>query len=438
MKYQNLNNYVNYLRSFPRHSPREYLELSRIKKLLALMGHPEKKLKGIQVAGTNGKGTTVALAASVLKEAGYKVGAFYSPHLVSYTERFRINGRPISQKKFADIINRLKPLVKKTEQAIDDQPTWFEVLTAASVLYFTREKVDWVVYEVGLGGRLDATTALGLKYKIITDIGYDHTQILGKTIKEIAKEKAAIIGKRDIVATSNNGPAYRIISRQCRRYQAELLPTVKFKMKEISLSGTKFDINDAAERIPAVINFVGAKQAENAGLVYSLIKKILVVDRQTIIKGLKRARLEGRFQIVSRRPLTVADGAHNPQAVGELLKTLAWLGLRKKTVFIYAVKNRKKYRPIIKLLARFGQVVIFPDADIPNMASPQKLKKILPAGLTADSLKKAVQIAKTKVKKNGMIMMTGSFYFVGEALRIFRSKKRQRLDQLDDNQIEIK
>jgi dihydrofolate synthase/folylpolyglutamate synthase len=317
--------YVAYLRSFPRFSAQAYLQLERIQLLLKYLGSPEKKLKGFQVAGTNGKGSTTAIIANVLQTAGYRTGAFFSPHLVSYTERIQINGRPIAERALVRLLHRLKPAVIRVEKELADRPTWFEVLTAAAALWFAEQKVAWSVFEVGLGGRLDATTALHLKYKVITDIGKDHVHILGRTIPTIAGEKAGIIQPGSIVVTSNAGPALQVIKKRCQQEGAELLPASRVTSSSTSLNGTSFRIHSKRRnRASHLINLrlIGEKQSINAGLAFDITRAALRLPVTTIITGLERATLPARCQILRRQPLTILDGAHNPRAIMELIKTI--------------------------------------------------------------------------------------------------------------------
>ncbi len=439
MKYQDLDSYVDYLRVFPRFSPREYLKLDRIQKMLALMGHPEKKLKGIQIAGTNGKGSTVALAATALQEAGYKTGAFYSPHLVSYTERFKINGRPISQRRMVKLVMSLKPIVEKTEKAIGDQPTWFEVLTAAGVKYFVSEKVDWAVFEVGLGGRFDATTALGLRYKIITDISQDHTHILGRTVSTIAKEKAGIIQPGNLVITSNTRIAFKQIQRRCQQTKSKLIESPTIKVNSLDIHQTKFTIFDQGKKIDAQTSLIGGVQAKNAGLVYKLLTQELKIPSARVLKAFRKTKLEGRFQILSQKPLIIIDGAHNVAALGSLLGAVNEIGyLPKDIVVVFATKLRKKYRAMIKMLGKNCRLIILPELEITNIVSPRKLKQIYPRAEIVRNVRQAITLAKTKAKKHDIILITGSFYFIGEVIRMKRQGKPVKIDQIDDNQAEQK
>lgn len=439
MNYAKLDQYVEYLRQFPRFSSRDYLRLHRIKALLKELGRPEKKLRGFQVAGTNGKGSTVAMIDSVLRTAGFRVGSFYSPHLVSYTERFRINGRPISQSKLASLITKIKPAVDRVEKRIGDRPTWFEVITAAAALYFAEEKVAWVVFEVGLGGRLDATTALGLRYKVITEIGLDHTQILGRSLEKITREKSGIITQRNTVITDNTGTVRRIIAKRCRRTKSRLLFEPKVSITGMSVDGTSFKLTDGSVIRPVRLKFVGRQQAVNAGLVFQLLRQTIKIAPAVILRGLAKVRLEGRFQTISLHPRVVIDGAHNVPAIRNLIKNLADLNLsRRRLIVIFAAKTRKNYAAMIRLIGTRAKMLLLPRTEIPNLTQPEQLKREYPAARISPSLKDALAFARTKAGKNDMILITGSFYLIGEVLRRYQRQQTLTVDRIDDNQAEPK
>jgi len=200
------------------------LDLSNIKKLLEHSGNPNARLKVIHVAGTNGKGSTVAFISSILKEAGFKVGVYTSPHLINFTERISINGIPIPEVKVAEILTRLKPYIARVAAESEfSHPTFFEVVTAMAFIYFAEEQVDFVVLEVGLGGRLDATNGIDKPLAVvITNSDYDHMDVLGSTITSIAREQAGIIKKGSLVITAARGSALTVIKKICHEQDARL------------------------------------------------------------------------------------------------------------------------------------------------------------------------------------------------------------------------
>ncbi|MFA6198121.1 MAG: folylpolyglutamate synthase/dihydrofolate synthase family protein [Patescibacteria group bacterium] len=421
-----IDQYIEYLRSFPRFGAKEYLKLERVRLLLKYLGQPQRKLKGFQVAGTNGKGSTTAMIASILRAGGHRTGAFFSPHLVSYTERIQINGQPIAERDMARILKRIQPAVAKVEAELKDRPTWFEVLTAAAALWFAENKVAWVVFEVGLGGRLDSTTALGLKYKVITDIDLDHTHTLGRTIRVIAGEKAGIIQPGSVVVTSNTGTAYKVIQKRCRQVGARLLLTSRVRLNSVSLKGICFNLINQSTNQPISLSLVGLKQPANACLAFDITRRALRLPIRTTIQGLEQTNLPARFQILRRRPLTILDGAHNPAAMKELIKTLTRLHITnnklcnegRSIVTIFAAKDTKDYARMINMLIKLSPDIYFPRLTIPGMVPPSRLRNIYSRSRVVPDLKTALKQATLKAGSRGMVLITGSLYLAGEVLRM--------------------
>lgn len=455
MKYTQLEQYRQYLNSFPRFGSKDFLKLERIRLLLKKLSHPEKRLRGIQVAGTKGKGSVVAFLERILKEAGYKVGSFYSPYLVDLTEEIRINGRPISKKKMTEIISRLKTLINAVEKETGDRVTWFELVTTIATVYFAEKKVDIAVMEVGLGGRLDATTALNLGIKIVTNISYDHTNTLGNTITSIAQEKAGIIKKGDFVITSakNKGLSLireRIKSQEGAVGQSRFLvvgKNIKYTVKEISLSGTKVDIDCRGDKYQNLrLSLIGRHQAANfacvLGAIQVLRQKGFKISRQSIIKAAGQTKHQARFHLWKKNPLIILDGAHNLASIKALVNTLKDVRINpKNTVFVFGAKTTKKRIPeILRELAGFSPKIIFPDVlknpNLENFYSAKTLKRYYPQGKYVTSLSQSIIQAKKMAGKNGTVVMCGSLYLIGELLSAEKGIKTKR--RIDDNIVERK
>lgn len=459
MKYADLDKYVEHLRSYPRESPQEYLSLDRIERVLKALGNPEKKLKGVQVGGTNGKGSTCAILESILVEAGYKVGVFLSPHLISYTERFRINKRDISEKDLCKYIEHVKPVVEKLEKKTGDRLTWFEHLVVAGVLYFVDEKVDIAIFEVGLGGRLDATTCLPLNIKVITNVALDHTQILGNTIKKIALEKAAIIQTKSQVVTAADKTALSVIISRAGKTSSQLLivgDDIFVSHECTTLLGSSFQVE--GKDFPPLIhlNLVGPVYRMSLGCalgaVYYLRKQGYEIDAGHILRGAKSVKLPGRFQVVAKNPLIVIDGAHNPNGVRALVETIKKLGRCHalqhesaerslnfpKPVTIFAAKDKKDASKMLKCFNQLQAKVIFCDTKRENFYSPKELKKFYPKGTIGGTLNQSLVKAKKLAGKYGMIVVAGSLYLAGDALSFFKNRTRDKVDLISDNQVEQK
>lgn len=277
------------------------LGLNRIEHLLKKMGDPQLKFRSLHVAGTNGKGSTCAVMSSILKEAGYRVGLYTSPHLFDYTERIKVNGRDISHRSFLDGIKK----VKRAAERMKEPPTVFEVLTAVAFWCFAQQKVDYAVVEVGMGGRLDATNVITPLVSVITNIDYEHTEVLGKSLAKIAREKAGIIktGVPVVTAESKSEPL-QVMKRIAQR-EGSLLIAINRKQPAMSS------------------NLIGTHQRVNAACAVTALRVAgIKVSRKNIQDGLRKVLWPGRFQIIAEKPLIIVDGAHNPAGIKTLEVTI--------------------------------------------------------------------------------------------------------------------
>ncbi|MFH1386086.1 MAG: folylpolyglutamate synthase/dihydrofolate synthase family protein [bacterium] len=366
------------------------LGLERISFLLENLGNPQNQFKSIHVAGTNGKGSTCSMIASILKEAGYKVGLYTSPHLFDYTERFKINGRDISKKE----LNEGLKLIRQQTNQLTDQPTVFEVLTAVAFWWFAKKKVDYAVIEVGMGGRLDATNVITPLVSVITNIDLEHTAILGDTLAKIAAEKAAIIkpGVPVVTAEIKKEPL-SVIKKYAQRNNAIIfIPTPSSALPTMPLTGAHQKIN-AACAVEA-IKAAGIK-----------------VSRNNIKAGFRKVIWPARFQVVSKKPLTIVDGAHNPAGVRSLIGGLSREFGEKKFSFIVGVQKDKDAKKMIRLIKPLAKEIIAVRSSHHNSAEEV-------AGLKPIALKKALAMTKGKDR-----IMTGSLFLAADALRIIRGEK---------------
>jgi len=378
------------------------LGLERISYLLEKLGNPHLKFKSIHVAGTNGKGSTCAMAASILKEAGYKVGLYTSPHLFDYTERIKVNGKDIARKEFRQGLSLVKQLagepeteslgsLSKKEPRIHSQvpcePTVFEVLTALAFWYFAKKKVDYAVVEVGLGGRLDATNVLTPQVSVITNIDLEHTEILGKTLAKIAGEKAAIIKPGVPVVTAETKREPLAVVKKKAEEEGSLLTAVSGKQIAVSsqLPGEHQKLNAACA--VAAVRLSGAK-----------------VTKTQLKNGLKKAEWPARFQIVSKKPLIIVDGAHNPAGAKVLAATLKKLYPRTKFTVIYGCQKTKDFKGCLKHLK-------------PVIARLIKTRSSHPEASEGISLKQAFE----RWDKKEPLLITGSLFLVADALRFLES-----------------
>jgi len=298
------------------------LGLKNIGLLLSLFDNPHLKTKVIHIAGTNGKGSTAAILFSILRAAGYKVGLYTSPHLVHFQERMRVNEDCISQQDVCNLLERIKPAIDKVANTKGyKHPTFFEVITTMAFIYFNEKNIDFAIMETGLGGRLDATNICQSIISVITHIDYDHMDKLGNTLGEIAHEKADIIKKNTSVINADQyQEAQEIISsiakkRNCNLYSIgkEIIPKITYS----DLEGNNFNYYGIfSEYSDLHITMAGKYQVENASMAIGVAELLNEmnnkINNKAIYEGLNNSRWPGRFEIVSRDPMVILDGAHNP------------------------------------------------------------------------------------------------------------------------------
>ena len=369
------------------------LSLGNVKVLLRKLGNPEKSLKVIHVAGTNGKGSVCAMIASILREAGYKVGMYTSPHLKDFRERFLINGVKISEKELVRCFQIVNLFI--TNQ------TFFEVITAMAFLYFNDKNVDFLVLEVGMGGRLDATNVVNPLVSVITNIGLEHQDYLGNTVEKIAYEKAGIVKEGKPVVTGASGAALNVIKKVAKERNAPL------------------SLVKPIRKIP--LRLKGDFQRINASIVWETIKVLnkeynLKVNNSKIKKGLLKTKWHGRLEFISSNVLV--DCAHNPEAVKALKKELIKIKKNYKKIYlIIAMLKDKDYKTMLKELLPLANGVILTKVKIPRALEPKVLAKYVGKNyIIIEDAKKALRYAKEIAKKDDLIVVTGSIYLVGEVI----------------------
>ncbi|MBU0502670.1 MAG: bifunctional folylpolyglutamate synthase/dihydrofolate synthase [Candidatus Margulisbacteria bacterium] len=357
MKYS----YLNSLQKFGMN-----LWLERITYLLEKLNNPHLKFKSIHIAGTNGKGSTAVMISSILKEAGYKVGLYTSPHLFDYTERVKINGRDISSKEFKrglaiiEKVAREPRILFSGSRAHKETSTIFEVLTALAFWYFAKKGVDYAVVEVGLGGRLDATNVLTPLASVITNIELEHTEILGKTLSKITAEKAAIIKPGvPAVTAEHKKDALQVIKRESRRNKSVLIAVSR---KQLAVSSS----------------LIGEHQKLNAACAIAAIRLARIkVTKKAIKQGLQKAKWPGRFQVVSKKPLVIVDGAHNPAGAKVLVAALKKLYPKTKFTIIYGCQKTKDHKSCLKFLKPVTAKLIKAKSSHPEASQGLEINKAL-------------------------------------------------------------
>ena len=333
--------------------------LERIAELCRLLGNPDKKLKFIHIAGTNGKGSTCANIACILEDAGYKVGKYISPNLIKVNERISINGADIEDGELSEILAEIEPLCKKVEDSTGLAPTQFEIWTACAFCYFERKKCDYVVLEVGLGGELDATNVIEkCEISIITRLGLDHTQYLGNTIAEIASAKAGIIKKNQtynkVITVSQNPDAMKVLENRAEKLGKTL--TVP-KIIHMGTEGAHeiFEMC-GIENIKCGIS--GYHQIENASLAV-LAALEMGIDEKFIKSGIRRAKNPARFEIISEEPLVIYDGGHNENGISALMASLDRYYPNAPKTVVFACMKDKEISESLRLLYNENTNFIF-------------------------------------------------------------------------------
>lgn len=406
------------------------LGLERIKKLLDLMDNPHEKLKCIHVAGTNGKGSTIAMISSILIESGYNVGRFTSPCIESPEDCIWANGKEISKEDFAQTLQYVKEkvlLICKTEESF--QPTEFEILTAAAFWYFYKINCDIVLLEVGLGGRLDSTNVIKKPLvSVITAISYDHVDKLGNTLSEIAYEKAGIIKEKSyVISYPQKEEAQKVIEDVCREKNASLIKTDigKINIKKSSIEGQQFDYGN---RKTININLLGEHQINNAALAIDTIDMLIrmgySISEDAVKRGLFSAKWPGRFEVVKKNPVFIIDGAHNFGGVYVLKKNLQTYFPGKKIIFISGIFADKDYASMIKECSSIASEFIIINLENKRGADAKELAKIARRYChnvaISDTIERAVRTAVNDASQNGIVCAFGSLSFVGAMRKLFK------------------
>jgi dihydrofolate synthase / folylpolyglutamate synthase len=395
--------------------------LAAISDLLLHLDDPQNSYKTILIAGTNGKGSTAAMTASMLQSAGYKTGLYTSPHLVDVRERIRVNQREISANDF----NRMITKVKRT---VSIPATYFEVLTAAAFLYFQRQKIDIAVLEVGLGGRLDATNVCLPLVSVITNVGFDHMAYLGNSLAAIAGEKAGIIKKRGVCITAaKQKKVLEVLKATCLRNKSDfysLGKDIKIKQQKnglVTYCGLCGNLNDLIIPLP------GRHQLENAALALATMEIIgkndFPADAAVIRKGLGNTRWEARLEILCRHPLFVIDGAHNPAGMRALCRSLKNEFTWRRLILIFSALADKDYHKMLQIIAPLAECIILvqlrSERAEPVANIRECLKKMGYKAVIAENASAAVKRAFDLAGKEDMICAAGSLYLAGELKQAF-------------------
>lgn len=411
------------------------LGLTNMENLMDRLDHPERKLKSILIAGTNGKGSTGAMVCSILSEAGYRVGFYTSPHLVSFRERIRIGKELISKSEVVSlaesVAHSLKWDLPNQSQPPPATATYFEFVTAMALLYFVQKGVDLAVMEVGMGGRLDATNITSPLLSVITMIDYDHTEYLGKTLAEIASEKAGIIRESGLAIVSRQkSEARNIILKICQKIRANVyISPLNFHGKRISYKpgGQFFDFwspDLILKELP--LNLPGRFQIENASTAIQTCLKLkdlgFPFSLSHLANGLNKVKWEGRLEFVESDPRILLDGAHNRAGARELARFLRTRFSAKRKILILGIMADKDLNGMLKYLVPLADELILTKAKIDRAADPQYLRHLLPFMpqkiVIIPNIPEAIAYAKKEASETDLICITGSLFTVGEARQV--------------------
>ncbi len=403
------------------------LGLGRTNARLECMGNPEKKLKFVHIAGTNGKGSTAAMLASVFVKAGYRTGLYTSPYILRFNERMQVNGEEISDSELAEITEYVQPLA----DGLEEHPTEFELVTCIAMEYFARHACDIVVLEVGMGGEFDSTNVIeSPEAAVIVNIGLDHMQVLGNTVEEIAHAKAGIIKDDcDCVLYAQKPSVEAVFEDACRDHHARLHRAGMEALTPIShgLEGQNFDWKDYKNlHIP----LLGEHQLHNASVVLTTIEVLSQkgwnLPETAIRSGLAEVSWPGRFQIMRSEPLFIIDGGHNPQCLNALVHAFDDYLAGRKITFLSGCMADKDFTEMFEMLAPYASefVTVTPDNPraLPAETLAEHLKEHYPMPVCAcETVAQGVDTAIHHAGKDGVVCACGSLYMISEITDALKS-----------------
>lgn len=414
--------------------------LSSIRQLCMRLGNPQNELKFVHIAGTNGKGSVLAYVSTILQEAGYKVGRYLSPALTDYRERFQINGRMISKEQFGVYLERVKAAASQMEADGLPHPTQFEVDTALSFLYFLDKKCDIVVLETGLGGLTDATNLIETTVcAVLASVSMDHMAVLGKSLEEIALQKAGIIKEHcTVVSCGQKMEVMQVIRKEAVRHGCELRIADVDHARNVKYGLTKqrFTYGDYRN---LEITLAGQYQIANAVLAVEVMEALKTagfsISEKALREGLFKTKWPGRFQVIGRKPPFVLDGAHNEDAAFMLAQSVKFYFSQKKLIYIMGILADKEYDKIIRIMAPYAeQIITVTPPHNPRALSgyelAQAVREYHPSVTVADSLQEAVEIACLLAEdgRDTVVIAFGSLSFLGELTNMIEHRDTFRRD----------
>ncbi|MED1204814.1 bifunctional folylpolyglutamate synthase/dihydrofolate synthase [Heyndrickxia acidicola] len=395
--------------------------LDRMNWVMNKLGNPERNLKVVHVGGTNGKGSTVTYIRSILNEAGKQVGTFTSPYIEEFNERISVNGKPIADDEIVHLVTVIKPLAEELEMTNLGSLTEFEIITCMAIYYFGEvNPVDFTIFEVGLGGRLDSTNILSPILTVITNIGWDHMNILGNTISEIATEKAGIMKEGiPLITAAAQEDALKVFYEKARQLNVTIFEKNKdfiVSKESVLPEGEQFSFTHGALQYnDLAISMLGVHQIENASLAV-MAAVCLSVSEEHIRNGLKKGFWPGRMEVLHKNPLVLVDGAHNPEGVRAMRKAvqLHYASYKKKIVF--AALRDKDLTDMFKELKQLDGNYYFTEFDYERASSAEQLleKSGFQNATAAEDYKSLLKELLKDLKEEEMLVISGSLYFISE------------------------
>lgn len=403
--------------------------LDRIDALLAALDHPERELRGVLVAGTNGKGSVCAMVDSIVRSAGLRSVLLVKPHLCSYRERIVIDGRDIAEDAFAALVERVQPAVAAVEPQAG-APTQFEILTALGILAAAEQRPDVVVCEVGLGGRLDSTNVLDLGVAAITNVAMDHAQYLGDTVVQIAGEKAGILKPGNDAVTGATGDALEVVRRRAGEVGVRSLRVVgedvRVDSRSLGRAGTEVDVDAgdyrATLQVPLPGGFQGSNAGVAAGIALALRARGASIPDEAIAAGIAAVQWPARLQWIEAAPPLLLDGGHNPAALRAVVPTVRELTEGRPLSVLFGAMSDKDVAGMLDELRPLGAPPVFTQMGTPRAMPAVELSRMWGAGARAiSSLPDALQAARMLASRQGTVFVCGSLYLAGDVLRLIGS-----------------
>ncbi|MFQ5796926.1 MAG: bifunctional folylpolyglutamate synthase/dihydrofolate synthase [Candidatus Bipolaricaulia bacterium] len=423
--YRYIVQFTNYERMTDLHYTRDAFDLERVREILSALGNPEEQLKIIHIAGTKGKGSVAHMTASILREAGYRVGLFTKPHLIRLNERISIDGNDISDGVFTEMMNDLYPHMERLR--LGGNPlTFFDIITVLALTTFARSKVDFTVLEVGLGGRLDSTNVVSPVVTAITSISYDHTELLGDTLSEIATEKAGIIKTGVPMIVGTEDPETTAVIRAVAESKEAPLFQIGEVFRVISHGD---DSNFTVETWQMdyrnlSTSLLGVHQHNNAAVAVAIIEVLSMtqsarISEDQIADGLANVNAPGRIEVILKTPMIILDVAHNPASMAALRAVLQDLSRGKeRVVLLYGMSREKDIKGCLEIILPVADVALFTTTGNPRSADPDGMADIARelgfSNIQVESdIEKAFINASSMTRTEDLLCITGSFYLAG-------------------------